>query len=392
MLGERRAARPAETTLATWQPRFTVRLRLTLSYAGFLVFAGLVVLAGVYVVLRYGPEYPLGPAIPQREGALPDSKEAALLRVSILILASLALIGLTGGWVLAGRMLRPLQAITAAAQFAAATGSLDHRIRLPGRRDEFTDLADTFDAMLDRLQRAFQEQQRFAANASHELRTPHAVAKTMLEVAMADPDGQDVRELARRLHETNERGIDIVETLLALSALGQGTVERRRLDLAHVVDDALDTLALEAEAAGISIEESLSPGPIDGNEVLIHQLVMNLGQNAIRHNLPENGLIQLTVRPDPAEPGRVALIVANTGPVVSAEQAATFTEPFVRGQGRLADSGRRRHGHGLGLTLVARIVEVHGGTMSLTANPGGGITVTVSFPPRRDDRTRAPGV
>jgi two-component system sensor histidine kinase VanS len=334
MLSQRRASRPIEPALSSWQPQLTVRLRLTLSYTGFLVFAGLVVLADVYLVLRYGPDYPLGPAIPPREGALPASKEMALLRVSVLILVSLAMIGLAGGWILAGRLLRPLQAITAAARFAAATGSLDHRIELPGRPDEFTELADTFDAMLDRLQQSFEEQQRFAANASHELRTPHAVTKTMLEVAIADPDGQDVRELARRLHETNQRGIDIVETLLALSALGHGEVERRRLDLALVVDDALDTLVLEAAAAGVTVEEDLTSCAIDGNEVLLHQLVMNLGQNGIRHNLPENGTLRIAVCPDPSDAESCLLVVENTGAILDPSMSAR--SPSHSSEGRAA--------------------------------------------------------
>ena len=157
-----RSTPPANEAVSAWQPRLTVRLRLTLSYAGFLVFAGLVVLAGVYLVLRYGPDYAFARTVPGSEGALPNAKEAALLHVSLAILVSLAIIGLVGGWFLAGRMLRPLQSITAAARLAATTGSLEHRIRLLGHRDEFTELSDTFDAMLDRLQQSFEEQRRFA--------------------------------------------------------------------------------------------------------------------------------------------------------------------------------------------------------------------------------------
>lgn len=380
MARKRPADRADEPALSSWEPRLTVRLRLTLSYAGFLLFAGVVVLAGVYVVLRFGPDYPLGPAIPRPEGALPESKELALIRVSIVILASLAVIGLVGGWILAGHMLRPLQTITAAARFAATTGSLEHRINLPGRRDEFTELSDTFDAMLDRLQQSFEEQQRFAANASHELKTPQAITKTMLEVAIADPDSQDVRELARRLQETNQRGIDIVETLLALSALGHGDIERQRVDLALVVDDALDSLSLEADAAGVSIQEELQSCNVSGNEVLLRQLVMNLGQNAIRHNLPEAGTVRIAVSPVRDSRDCCMLLVENTGPVLDPDRIRTFTEPFVRGQGRLAIPGQRHKGHGLGLTLVAKIVDVHGGVLDLRANPAGGLTATVTLP------------
>lgn len=379
---------PAPEVLTSWQPRLTVRLRMTLSYTALLVFAGLVVLAGVYLVLRYGPDTPT--AFPRRDGALADEREEALLRVSIIILVSLAAMGIVGGWILAGRMLRPLQAITAAARFAAVTGSLEHRVRLRGRPDEFTELSDTFDAMLDRLQQSFEEQQRFAANASHELRTPHAVTKTMLEVAMADPDGQDVRELARRLHETNQRGIDIVETLLALSTLSHGAVDREVVDLADVVDEALDTLLLEADAAGIEVEWDLDACAVHGNAVLLHQLVLNLGQNAIRHNLDHEGWMSMIVRCDPGDAGCVLLEVTNSGPVIPPGLARTFLEPFVRGRGRLAGTGERPRGHGLGLTLVAKIVESHGGTLRLHANPTGGLTATVSLPRSAGSRDMAP--
>jgi two-component system sensor histidine kinase VanS len=355
-------------------------LRLTLSYAGFLVFAGLVVLAGVYLVLRYGPNYSFTRAVPQYEGAVAEDTEAALLRVSVGILISLAIIGLAGGWILAGHMLRPLQAITAAARFAAATGSLNHRIELPGRRDEFTELSDTFDAMLDRLQQSFEEQRRFAANASHELRTPLAIINTILEVAIAEPDRKDTEEVFRRLYETNQRGINIVETLLTLSALSRGQVESHRIDLAAIVEDALDSLSFEADAAAVCMEERLATCEVVGNEVLLHQLVVNLGQNGIRHNLACGGRLRVSVSPDAGDASRCLLVFENTGPMLTPALVQTLTEPFVRGQGRVASSQGRRVGHGLGLTLAAKIVEVHGGLLRLRPNPSGGLTATISLP------------
>ncbi|MPZ98186.1 MAG: HAMP domain-containing protein [Dehalococcoidia bacterium] len=358
-----------------------VRLQLTLSYAGFLVFAGLVVLAGVYLVLRYGPDQPIVAAIPQREGAISESKEMALLGVSGLILVGLAVIGLVGGWFLAGRMLRPLRAITATARLSSVTGSLDHRVRLPGRRDEFTELADTYDAMMDRLQQSFEEQQRFAANASHELRTPLAVMKTMLDVAAADPGRQDIPRLIRRLRETNKRGIDIVETLLALSALDQGMLDRQRVDLALIVDDASDVLLPEADDAGIRFDANVAPCEVDGNAVLLHQLVMNLGQNGIRHN-EQGGAVYLGLTADPSDASRCLLMVRNTGAILNAEVLSTLTEPFVRGRGRVAALDGRHRGHGLGLALVQRIAEAHDGCLDLRPNVTGGLTATVSLPLR----------
>ena len=225
----------SEDPLVTWRPRLTVRLRLTLSYAGLLVVAG-----GVIAAVIYGrdavscPNYPLTAANPRDERPVATRGEILdTIGQAVGVRAGLAgdRSGMAGGWFLAGRMLRPLQEITPPAR-RAANGWLDHRIGLTGIKDEFTDLSDTFDEMLDRLQRSFDQYRRFAANASHELRTPHAVMKTMLEVAIADPEHQDVRELTRRLHETNQRGIDLVEALLTLAASNNRVIELYPLDLA----------------------------------------------------------------------------------------------------------------------------------------------------------------
>jgi len=352
--------------LITWRPRLTVRLRLTLSYAGLLVVAGAVMACIVWLVFRIVPNYPFTPANPHDQGPAPTRGEILDLTVklSAYAIGLLAIIGLVGGWFLAGRMLKPLQEITAAAQ-RAATGALDHRIGLTGIRDEFTDLSDTFDAMLDRLQASFDQYRRFAANASHELRTPHAVMKTMLDVAQADPKHQDVPELVKRLAETNQRGIDIVEALLSLAALNNREVELDPVDLSAIVRTALPVLTSEARAAGITVETTLAEAVVEGNEILLHQLVTNLMQNAIRHNLGPGGSVTLAL-----SPGR--LIVRNTGPVLDPAQVRTFVEPFAK--------DRYGAGHGLGLALVARIVETHHGTLDLTPNPDGGLTVTVTLP------------
>jgi two-component system sensor histidine kinase VanS len=284
-----------------------------------------------------------------------------IVKLSAYALIFLAIVGLAGGWFLAGRMLKPLQEITAAAQ-KAASGSLDHRIGLTGIRDEFTDLSDTFDAMLARLQASFEQYRRFAANASHELRTPHTVMKTMLDVAIADPSHQDVPELVKRLAETNQRGIDIVEALLSLTTLNNRSVELDVVDLAAVVRVALPALAAEASEVGAELVYELDESVVEGNEVLLQQVVTNLVQNGIRHG---GGAVAIRV-------GRGRLVVRNDGAVLDPVLVRTFVEPFAK--------NRYGTGHGLGLALVDRIVESHHGTLSLTANPDGGLTATVTLP------------
>ncbi|GAA0952336.1 VanSc-type vancomycin resistance histidine kinase VanS [Kribbella koreensis] len=356
----------------SWRPRLTVRLRLTLSYALLLVLAGGVIGVIIYAVMRFVPNYPLTAANPRDQTPVATRGEIldTVVKLTLYALALLAAIGMGAGWIIAGRMLRPLQEITSAARLAA-NGSLDHRIRLGGPRDEFTDLSDTFDEMLERLERAFTQYRRFAANASHELRTPHAVMKTMLEVAIADPDHQDVRELARRLHETNQRGIDIVEALLALAALGNRKVELEPVNLAAIARQAVAELQPEAEAAGVELSTSIEGSIVEGNETLLHQLIINLGQNAIRHNLPVGGTAKLTV-----QAGR--LTVVNTGEVIDPAKVATLAEPFARGARLAKHSGG---GHGLGLALVAAITTAHGGTLSLAPRPVGGLTASVHLRP-----------
>lgn len=355
-------------------PRTSARFRLAVSYAAFLVFAGLVVLAGVYLVLRYVP-YPLTPSRPPAEGAIADNQEAALLRVSVMILVSLAVIGLAGGWVIAGWVLRPLQRIQRAAEIAA-TGRLDHRIRLSGRNDEFRQLADTFDDMLERLHDAFATQERFAANASHELRTPLAVTATMLEVARADPDGQDYAQLLERLMITNQRTIGLTEALLRLSDANAVTAASEPLDLADLASAALDDYADEAEESCVTFEARLESAPTVGDPALLGQLISNLVQNAIRHNDSRG---QARVESGRHHEGTVWLRVTNSGRIYTPEETRRLGEPFLRGEGRVARGGGPR-GYGLGLSLVARIARVHHGTLTLAPRERGGLIATVMLP------------
>ncbi|MFE6505377.1 sensor histidine kinase [Kitasatospora sp. NPDC057738] len=371
--------------------RLTARMRLTLSYTLFAVTAGLLSLAVVYVGMRYVPNYPLTSSNPHYRSDAPSRQEIldSLLRASGYALALLTAVGLIGGWLIAGRVLRPLQDITRAAH-RAASGALEHRIALTGPRDEFTDLSDAFDEMLARLQRSFEAQQRFAANASHELRTPLAITRTMLQVAAADPAGQDWGRLVTRLQDTNQRGIEISEALLQLADLGHAPPDLAPTDLAAATGEALAAVRDEAEAFGVTLTADLRPAPTTGNPVLLRQAAVNLLHNALRHNLPPGagGRVTVATGADPERPGRVHLTVTNTGPRLTEEAVATFTEPFLRGRGRTAGTDPARRGHGLGLAIVAAVTEAHHGELHLAPDPAGGLRATLALPGPAADRER----
>ena len=352
-------------------PGSSVRLKLTLSYAGFLMLAGALMLAAVWVsLLRYIPDeviYGLPWLPPNRSDPLNGfSLPAAIL------LAVLLVVGLLGGWLLAGRMLAPLSRITDATRMAA-NGSLSHRIRLEGRKDEFRELADSFDDMLARLEAHVAEQQRFAANASHELRTPLAITQTLLDVARNDPNRDD-GDLVDRLHAANTRAIDLTEALLLLSRADQGSFSREHLDLSLVAEEATETLLPLAERRGLTIETSGDITPTVGSHALLLQLSTNLVHNAIVHNLPDRGTVWVTTS---VQPESVVLTVENTGVKLAPQVAATLAEPFLRGTERI----RTDHaGDGLGLAIVKSITRAHDGTLTLTPRPAGGLRVTVQLP------------
>ncbi|MDC2960222.1 HAMP domain-containing sensor histidine kinase [Streptomyces gilvifuscus] len=366
-------------------PGVSVRLKLTLSYAGFLMVAGVLLLAAVWVfLLRYVPNRAMLINPDDRPtGVFPI--RSALLEVfaprAAAVLAFLLLFGLLGGWVLAGRMLAPLTRITDATR-RATSGSLSHRVRLPGRRDEFRELADAFDAMLARLEAHVAEQRRFAANASHELRTPLAVSKALLDVARADPH-HDTDELIDRLHAVNTRAIGLTEALLLLSRADQRSFVREPVDLSLVAEEATETLLPLAEKQGVTVEACGDIAPTTGSQALLLQLTTNLVHNAIVHNLPGQGTVRVhtAVRPD-----TVVLTVENTGEHVTPELAETLAEPFQRGT-------QRTHGDhagvGLGLAIVKTITHAHDGTLTLAPRPAGGLRITVELP-RHDPAPGAP--
>jgi two-component system sensor histidine kinase VanS len=345
----------------------SVRLKLTLSYAGFLMLAGALLLVVGYVSLSRGVHPGVLFLVRSHADLWRDFAPTA-----VLLMAFLLVFGLLGGWLLAGRMLAPLDRITEATR-VAATGSLSHRIALEGRNDEFRELADAFDTMLARLEAHVAEQQRFAANASHELRTPLAITQTLLDVARNDP-GRDTGDLVERLHTVNSRAIDLTEALLLLSRTDQRSFARAPVDLSLVAEEAAETLLPLAEARGVAIETSGELTPTVGSHLLLLQLSTNLVHNAIVHNLPTAGTVWVATR---AETGAATLTVENTGAVLAPQVVATLTEPFQRGSGRILTGHR---GVGLGLAIAESITQAHDGTLTLAPRPGGGLRVTVRLP------------
>jgi two-component system sensor histidine kinase VanS len=360
----------------------SVRLKLTLSYAGFLMLAGLLLLAAVWVFLLRGvPASRLVPKLSNFPLALDPTNfgVAAFGPAAVVVLAFLLVFGLVGGWFLAGRMLAPLDRIADATR-VVATGSLSHRIALEGRTDEFRELADAFDTMLARLeahaaeqQRLAAEQQRFAANASHELRTPLAITQTLLDVARNDQSrGND--ELVDRLHAVNTRAIDLTEALLLLSRADQRSFVAEHVDLSLIAEEATETLLPFAEQRGATIKTSGDATPTIGSPALLLQMATNLVHNAIVHNVPERGTVWVTTR---AHPKSVVLTVENTGENLTPQSVATLAEPFQRGSRRI----RTDHaGVGLGLAIVNSITQAHEGTLTLTPRAAGGLCVTVQLP------------
>ena len=349
----------------------SVRLKLALSYAGFLMLASALLLVAVWFsILRYIPDHvtfgvgwlPLIRSDPLNGFGLP----------AVIVLAFLLVFGLVGGWLLAGRMLAPLDRITDATRLAG-NGSLSHRIRLEGPEDEFRELADAFDAMLARLEAHVAEQQRFAANASHELRTPLAITQTLLDVGRTDPE-QDAGRLFDRLHAVNARAIDLTEALLVLSRADRMDFPREPVDLSLLVEEATEALLPLAERCGVTVDACGDPATALGSQALLLQLTTNLVHNAIVHNLPSQGTVWVntTARPDVA-----LLTVENSGETLSPQLVATLTEPFQRRTERI----RSDHaGVGLGLAIVESIARAHDGTLTLTPRPAGGLRVTVRLP------------
>jgi two-component system sensor histidine kinase VanS len=296
----------------------------------------------------------------------------AFAPTAAVVMGFLLVFGLVGGWLLAGRMLAPLSRITDATRLAAS-GSLSHRIELEGRRDEFRELADSFDTMLARVEAHVAEQQRFAANASHELRTPLAITQTLLDVARNDPN-RDTGELVERLHAVNARAIDLTEALLLLSRADRRSFAREPVDLSLIADEASETLLPLAEKRGLTIETSGDTTPTIGSHALLLQMSTNLVHNAIVHNLSEQGSVWVTTS---AQPKSAVLSVEITGEELDPQLVATLAEPFLRGTRRVRTD---QAGVGLGLAIVESITQAHDGTLTLSPRAAGGLRVTVQLP------------
>jgi two-component system sensor histidine kinase VanS len=372
-------------------PTPTVRLRLTLLYGGLFLISGTVLLVISYLVFRnaaipnlivvHGESTHVtaaqGAAAELRyRGVVSRSTDAlhqGLLR-SVLVLAGMTLLSIALGYLVAGRVLRPLRTMTATTR-QISERNLSERLDLPGPRDELKDLADTIDGLLGRLEAHVAEQQRFAANASHELRTPLATTQALLDVARSDPDhSDDGGELIERLHAVNTRAIDLTEALLLLSRADQRSFHREPVDLSLIVEEAAETLLPLAEKHTVTIETSGDKAMTTGSQPLLLQLATNLIHNAIVHNLPAGGTVWVTTT---AQPDGAQLTVENTGEHLSQESLSTLTEPFLRGDERTHTD---RSGVGLGLAIVKSIAGAHDGTLTLTPRPAGGLRVTVELP------------
>jgi signal transduction histidine kinase len=298
-----------------------------------------------------------------------------LLDVSAAGLAAMAVVSALLGWIMAGRVLRPVHAITAAAR-RASQENLGERIALAGPEDELKELADTFDAMLARLDAAFASQRRFVANASHELRTPLTVMRTAIDVTLAKPERApaQLEAMAAEVRQATGQAERLVEALLTLARSDRGTGPRSVLDLAVLAEDALDAAAPDIKAGSLRVASELEPGLAVGDPLLVERLVCNLIDNAVRHNIPA-GWLEVA---SGSREGLAFLSVANSGPVIDEREVAALFEPFHR---RCQHAGPDApEGSGLGLSIAQSVVRAHHGDIAATPVPDGGLTVTVLFP------------
>lgn len=298
----------------------------------------------------------------------------AYARVMAWLPLCLIILGVLGGWFLAGRMLRPLEAIRTAARLTTE-GSLSHRIRLAGRDDEFREVADAFDKMLAHVEHSIGEHQRFAANASHELRTPLAASRALVEIARADPRA-DTQAVLAEIEAANNRAIELTEALLLLSRIDAAQFEFERVDLSLITENVTESNTKLADQFGVSIDIDTEVRHVNGSTILLEQLVSNLVRNAIVYNDPDNGHVWISVGSEPAHP---RISVENTGPQLSTQEVAELTAPFRRGAGRTRASSDHHVGAGLGLALVVSITRAHDAELDLKPRPAGGLIATVTF-------------
>ncbi|MDX2778256.1 HAMP domain-containing sensor histidine kinase, partial [Streptomyces caniscabiei] len=403
----------------TWDPRRpqnplpwlrpTIRIRLTLLYGGMFLIAGILLLSIIYLLAAQAVNTGNAPLFKIVGGTdisvtsekcpavdagstnvrLSDFNAAisacidaqrqvaldTLLSRSLLALLGLAVIAFAFGYAMAGRVLAPLGRITRTAR-AVAGSDLSRRIELDGPDDELKELADTFDEMLERLQRAFTAQQRFVGNASHELRTPLAINRTLLEVHLSDPNAPtELQQLGKTLLATNERSEQLVEGLLLLARSDNQIVERKPVDLAEVASRAIDQVRSEADAKKVELRGERAPAVVQGNGVLLERIALNLVQNAVRYNVQgAGGWVEVTTE---LQHGQALLVVTNTGPVVPAYEIDNLFEPFRRLRTERTGSDK---GVGLGLSIVRSVARAHGGHIAARPREGGGLVMRVTLP------------
>ncbi len=390
-----------------------MRLRLTALYGGLFLVCGAALLAVTYALVAGALDRP--PAVVKRavtvgapapgDGAPPnagpgdqaavdslqqevrrsvDHQKSAMLHTLLVqsgfALGLMALTSVLLGWVVAGRILRPLRTITSTARDISAT-SLQRRLALDGPRDELRELGDTFDALLARLEGSFQAQRQFVANASHELRTPLARQRALGQVALADPEPSvaSLRAAHERILAAGEQQERLIEALLTLARGHAGIDVRHPVDLARLVEESITGCGTDAAERHVTVRPSTGAAVTTGHRALVERLVTNLLDNAIRYNTP-GGHVDIGTA---TESGRAVVTVANTGPVVPADALERIIQPFQRLDAtrparnvRTADSP----GLGLGLSIVAAIASAHDATLTAVARAGGGLVVTVSFP------------
>jgi signal transduction histidine kinase len=296
-----------------------------------------------------------------------------LLIYSLASLGGLTVVAGGVGWALAGRILRPLKAITGAAR-RASEHNLTDRIGLQGPKDELKELADTFDGMLDRLDAAFASQRRFVANASHELRTPLTVMRTAIDVTLAKPhrDPAQLETMAVEIRQAVDGAEKLIDALLTLARSDRGPTGTEFVDLATAAEDAIDATAAQLAAADITVHSVLYPAELHGDRVLLERMVANLVQNAARHNVPHGWIRLDTGHRD----GQAWLVIANGGPPLAADAVPTLFEPFRRLHDRVGSD----HGLGLGLSIVRSVATTHGGRVEGRALPDGGLEITATLP------------
>ncbi|MGB3441706.1 MAG: ATP-binding protein [Actinophytocola sp.] len=368
----------------------SVRTRLALTFGGLFLLAGVILLLVNYALVSQalpqsssyaqnvvsdhaGGEPTTTVTIQAVDGAVAGYRESAIQTVLLISGIALLLVGAMAallGWLMAGRVMRPVERITATARRLEAE-RMDRRINLDGPHDELKELADTFDGMLDRLAASFDSQRRFVANASHELRTPLAVQRTIVEVAMADPAASpELMRLGAHLLHTNERTERLIDGLLVLARSDRGLTSRQPVRLDHVVAAVLDGASTLSDEQGVTVASRLGPRFVAGDPVLLERLVTNLVHNGIHYNEP-GGSVLVEVGEWPA------LVVTNTGPHVPPAAVAGLFEPFRRLD---ADRTAHRAGAGLGLSIARSVVHAHDGEVSAVPNPGGGLRVSVNLP------------